>query len=53
MSSRIIILSKRPATVKNIYDIKLTNQSTPINNRKAKEFAFYYENIWKDLDIHV
>jgi NitT/TauT family transport system ATP-binding protein len=53
MADRIVVLSKRPATIKNIYDIKLTNKSTPIENRKAKEFASYYEKIWKDLDIHV
>lgn len=53
MADRIVVLSKRPATIKNIYDIKLTNKSTPIENRKAKEFASYYERIWKDLDIHV
>jgi NitT/TauT family transport system ATP-binding protein len=53
MADRIIVLSKRPAYIKNIYDIELSNKSNPIENRKAKEFASYYENIWKDLDIHV
>ncbi len=53
MADRIIVLSKRPAVIKNIYDIKLSTNSNPIENRKAKEFAGYYEKIWKDLDIHV
>ena len=53
MADKIIVLSARPATIKNIYDINLTDKSTPINNRKAKEFATYYEKIWKDLDINV
>jgi len=53
MADRIIVLSKRPAVIKNIYDINLTNKSTPVENRKAKEFASYYESIWKDLDINV
>lgn len=53
MSDRIIVLSKRPAVVKNIYNINLTDKSTPINNRKAKEFATYYDMIWRELDIHV
>ena len=53
MADRIIVLSKRPSTIKNIYEINLTNKSTPIENRKAKEFAHYYELIWKDLDFHV
>lgn len=53
MSDRIIVLTKRPATVKNIYEIKLTNKSTPINNRKCKEFSTYYDTIWRDLDVHI
>ena len=36
--------------MKKIYDIKLTNKSTPIENRCAKEFAYYYDLIWKDID---
>ena len=53
MSDRIIVLSKRPSIVKNIYEIKLNNKSTPINNRKDKEFSKYYEMIWRDLDVHI
>lgn len=52
-SDKVIVLSKRPCHVKNVYDIKLTNSSTPIENRKCKEFAKYYDLIWKDLDFHV
>lgn len=53
MADRIIVLSKRPSIIKNIYQIELTNKSTPIENRKAKEFAKYYDLIWKDIDFHV
>ena len=53
MSDRIVVLSKRPCYVKNIYDIVLTNKKNPIENRKAKEFSDYYNKIWKDLDINV
>lgn len=53
MSDRIVVLSNRPAKVKNIYEIKLTNKSTPINNRKCKEFSTYYDKIWRDLDVHI
>ena len=53
MCDKVIVLSDRPATIKNIYEIKLTNKSTPINNRKAKEFSNYYDLIWKDIDFHV
>ena len=50
MADKIIILSKRPSTIKKIIDIKLTDKSTPINNRKAKEFSYYYDLIWKEID---
>ena len=53
MSDKIIVLSKRPCTIKNIYKIQLSNKTTPFENRKAKEFSDYYNLIWKDLDINV
>lgn len=52
-SDRIIVLSKRPSIIKSIYEIKLTNRSTPIRNRQTKEFPIYYEKIWKDIDLNV
>lgn len=53
LANKIIVLSKRPCTVKNIYEVKLTGATDPIENRKAKEFSTYYETIWKDLDVNV
>ena len=53
LADRIIVLSRRPARIKNVYSIKLTNKNNPIQNRKAPEFATYYEKIWKDLDTNV
>jgi len=53
MSDRVIVLTKRPATVKKIHDIILNKKSNPTENRKDKNFTFYYETIWKELDSHV
>lgn len=53
MSDRVIVLTKRPCTIKNIYEIKLDNKSDPINNRKDKNFNHYYDLIWRDLDVHI
>ena len=53
MSDKVIVLSKRPAVVKNIYNIELDNKSTPINNRSSKNFTSYYKAIWRDLDVHI
>lgn len=53
MSDRIMVLSKRPATVKKIYEINLTDKQSPIHNRKCLEFNDYYDKIWGDLDVHL
>ena len=53
MSNKVIVLSERPATIKKIFDINLTNSTTPINNIKCKEYNEYYDLIWKDIDFHV
>ncbi len=53
MADKVIVLTNRPSKIKNIYEINLTNKSTPIQNRKAKEFSTYYDKIWKDIDYHV
>lgn len=53
MADRVIVLTSRPAKVKNIYNIEMNNKTSPINNRKCPEFSKYYDMIWKDIDIHV
>ena len=50
MASKVVVLSKRPSRVKNIYDIELNNKSTPINNRKDSKFTYYYDLLWRDID---
>ena len=53
MADRVIVLSERPAVVKNIYDIHLTcEKRTPICSRNAAEFKLYFNQIWKELDVH-
>ncbi len=53
MSDRVIVLSGRPAQVKNVYDIALTvaDEQTPMSARDAPEFRTYCKSIWEDLDI--
>ena len=53
MADRVIVLTSRPSKVKKIYDIEMDDKTTPINNRKCKDFNKYYDMIWKDIDIHV
>ena len=50
IADRVIVLSKRPAKIKNIYNIQFDNKSTPIKNRSNPEFNLYFKKIWSDLD---
>ena len=50
ISDRVIVLSQRPCKIKKVYNIELTNKSTPLKNRSTKEFNIYFNNIWRDLD---
>ena len=53
MCDEVSVLSKRPATIKKTYDIKLTIQEekTPLTARKAPEFKDYFDALWKELDV--
>lgn len=53
MADKIIVLTKRPGEIKSIHNIELSEKATPIANRKAKEFSYYYDLIWKEIDYHV
>lgn len=53
LSDQVVVFTKRPAVIKKIYDIELTGRSTPTQNRKCKEFNYYYDMIWRDLDVHI
>lgn len=53
MSDRVVVLSKRPATVKNIYDIKFDiKDRNPLNVREDPKFTEYFDVLWKELDVH-
>ena len=53
MSDRVIVLTKRPAVVKNIHtiDFEMENRN-PINCRESPKFSKYFDTIWKELDVH-
>ena len=53
LCNRIIVFAKRPATIKNIYQIELEEIYSPIQKRQTQKFYNYYDIIWKDLDVHV
>lgn len=54
MADRVAVLSKRPATIKDIHNISLScEHKTPLSCREAPEFRYYFNLIWKELDVHV
>lgn len=53
IADTVIVLSKRPATIKKIININLTNASSPIHNRTCKEFQQYYQEIWEVFDHEI
>lgn len=55
MADRVVVLSNRPGTIKKIFDIDLScsGDKTPLKSREAPEFRYYFNEIWKELDIHV
>jgi len=54
MADRVVLLSKRPGTIKEIYEIKFNMENrTPLSSRDAPEFRHFFQKIWKGLDVHV
>ena len=52
LADKVIVLSKRPAVIKNIYEINMDNKIVPSKNRKNEKFYYYYDAIWKDIDFY-
>jgi len=52
MADRVVVLTKRPGTIKNIYDInfKIENR-TPLNVRETPLFSKYFNALWKELNM--
>ena len=53
MSDRVVVLTRRPATVKSIHtiDFEMENRN-PLNCRESPKFSKYFDTIWKELDVH-
>lgn len=51
MSDRVIVLSNRPATVRQTIPIVFPEENdTPLNRRNTPEFKSYFNLIWKELN---
>jgi len=52
LADKVIVLSKRPAKVKSIHQIKISSDTelTPLIKRTCKEFRTYFDEIWRELN---
>jgi NitT/TauT family transport system ATP-binding protein len=51
MSDKIIVLSKRPASIINIHEISIDcEERTPLKTRTSSEFREYFDMIWNELN---
>lgn len=53
LSDRIVVLSRRPGQVKNIYDLSSLKGLSPMERRNDGGFKEFFNEIWKELDINV
>lgn len=49
MADRVVILTKRPATIKKVFNINLKDFGPPLKRREHPDFAKLFDKIWKEL----
>ena len=53
MADKIIVLTKRPATIRKIHKIEFDIENRdPINCRNNPKFSEYFNTLWKELDVN-
>lgn len=52
MGDRVLILTERPARVKEIVPIDFGSARTPLSCRNSPRFHEYFDHIWKELGVH-
>lgn len=51
MADHIVVLTKRPATVRTILELDFEEKNlTPFERRNAPEFKTYFNQLWKEMD---
>lgn len=53
LSNKIVVLTKRPAKIKNIHHILFKDYLKATDKRRTDEFNNYYDLIWKEIDQNV
>ncbi len=50
MADRVVVLTKRPAKIKKVFDINLKDFGPPLKRREHPDFAKLFDNIWRELN---
>lgn len=50
LADRVIVLTKRPGTVKNIITIQFPENLSPLERRNTPEFKDYFNLLWKEMN---
>ena len=54
MADRVVVLSRRPAQVKEIYEVSFSREAVSVADAPAMPgFAEYYRRIWQALDVSI
>ena len=52
LGSQVVVLTRRPATVKRVIPVQFPSELTPLERRNTPEFKTYFNLIWKELNEH-
>ncbi len=50
MADKIVVLTKRPATVKTVFEIDITAE-TPLKRRESPRFSEWFDRVWKEVTL--
>ena len=50
LSDRIIVLTERPARVKNVHTLNLRELGSPLKRREHPDFSHWFETLWRELN---
>ena len=48
MADKIVVLTKRPATIKTVFEIDIT-APTPLKRREDPRFSYWFDKVWKEV----
>ncbi|MCY4334948.1 MAG: ABC transporter ATP-binding protein [Litoreibacter sp.] len=52
MADRVLVLSRRPGTIKNLVEIDLSREDRdPVKLRKNDKFQYYFQALWEQLEL--